>query len=85
MSTCLETVVDRGLNELPTAKVCTVIVKKANSRITNSSSEDRSSALRCLFQTFTQNEVKGITLGMNLASQLYRSISYNSLKYSVAS
>jgi len=53
MSTCLETVVDRGLNELPTAKVCTVIVKKANSRITNSSSEDRSSALRCLFWFLT--------------------------------
>lgn len=28
-------------------------------------------ALRCLFQTSTQNEVRGITLGMNLASQLY--------------
>lgn len=54
-------------------------------QLRSDTSQQSHSALRCLFQTFTQNEVKGITLGMNLASQLYRSISYNSLKYSVAS
>lgn len=43
MNTCLHMVVDRGLNELSTAKECTVIVKKANPCITNSSSEGRSS------------------------------------------